>query len=127
MGTLAAGKSDLGRRRTNNEDAYLLEDDLGLYVVCDGMGGHASGEVASRMALEAVQETLARERPRLEKIRDGNSPADELVELVSRAVQSACGLVYEQATSRPELAGIPRTEARCSRQCEVNDGCGELE
>src|SRR4051794_6533254 len=48
------GVSDIGRKRQTNEDAYFLDDRLGLYVVADGMGGHAAGEVASQEAVETV-------------------------------------------------------------------------
>lgn len=51
----AAGVSDVGRARSHNEDCYRIEADLGLYVVADGMGGHSHGEVASRLAVEAIQ------------------------------------------------------------------------
>ncbi len=50
----AAALSDTGPMRTTNEDAYLCADDLGLFVVADGMGGHNAGETASRLAIEAV-------------------------------------------------------------------------
>lgn len=46
--------TDVGRRRTNNEDAFLVDDELGLWVVADGMGGQAAGEVASQQAVETV-------------------------------------------------------------------------
>src|ERR1700683_4079317 len=48
------GLTDVGKRRASNEDAYFLDDRLGLYVVGDGMGGHAAGEVASQEAVETV-------------------------------------------------------------------------
>jgi PPM family protein phosphatase len=47
--------SDPGLRREDNEDAYCARADLGLYMVADGMGGHAAGEVASKLAVEVVE------------------------------------------------------------------------
>ncbi|MFT5359030.1 MAG: serine/threonine protein phosphatase PrpC, partial [Polyangiales bacterium] len=51
--THAAGESFVGRR-DNNEDSFRVRDDLGLYLVADGMGGHEGGEIASRLTADAL-------------------------------------------------------------------------
>lgn len=53
---LVAGHTDVGRKRTQNEDTFTLVDSEQLYLVADGMGGHSSGEVASRMAVDTMSE-----------------------------------------------------------------------
>jgi len=54
-----AGETNVGRKRNHNEDNFALMPEFGLYVVADGMGGHASGEVASKMAVDSIREFLA--------------------------------------------------------------------
>lgn len=54
-----AGQTDVGRKRNHNEDNFAIMAEYGLYVVADGMGGHASGEVASKMAVDTLQEFFA--------------------------------------------------------------------
>lgn len=54
----SAGITDVGKMRKANEDAYYLDDDLKIYVVADGMGGHKAGEVASRIVVETIQDKM---------------------------------------------------------------------
>jgi len=53
---IAAGETNVGMKRTHNEDNFMVLDEDTLYVVADGMGGHASGEVASQMAIDTLRE-----------------------------------------------------------------------
>ena len=62
MECLSFGFSDLGKRRNRNEDCYLCNDKEGLYLIADGMGGHASGETASRLAVKCIEEFVVHSR-----------------------------------------------------------------
>ncbi len=53
-----AARTDVGKKRQHNEDCYGVNETLGLYVIADGMGGHASGEVASKIAVSVVEEKV---------------------------------------------------------------------
>jgi protein phosphatase len=58
MQVKAYGLTHVGRQRQHNEDSFLVEDDAHLYLVADGMGGHAAGEIASRIAVDSISEFI---------------------------------------------------------------------
>jgi serine/threonine protein phosphatase PrpC len=58
MEVSAHGLTHVGRQRQHNEDAFLVESTAGLFLVADGMGGHAAGEIASRIAVDSISEFI---------------------------------------------------------------------
>ena len=54
----SAALTDVGRRRDNNEDSFYKDDEVGLYIVADGMGGHRAGEVASSTVVSSVKDYM---------------------------------------------------------------------
>jgi PPM family protein phosphatase len=105
------GASDVGRKRDNNQDSFLIDEESQLYVVADGMGGHAGGGTASRIAVETMQSQLKKARaekpaafgkaPDLE-----NSP---LPEVLRDAVEAACFNIFHEARGNPALSGMGTT------------------
>src|SRR5713226_6570788 len=105
------GATDVGRKRTSNEDAFLVDDDLGLYVVADGMGGHAAGEVASQEAVEHVFGMVKRGVNDLHELVDPVSPEDSRAacRLMESAVQNATYMVFSMAELDREKSGMGTT------------------
>ena len=100
-----AGLSDTGRVRTHNEDSFLADDRLGLYVVADGMGGHAAGEVASRLAVDVVAATV---RGGL-AVGKGRPTSGGLIRLARTAVETAAETVFTRADEDAALHGMGTT------------------
>jgi PPM family protein phosphatase len=109
--TQAWGLTDVGRKRPHNEDALLLEPALGLYVVADGMGGHAAGEVASARAAEVVREAVAANPgPLSELAKDATHPNRvAAATLIENAIQRACSDIFRAAESDPSRRGMGTT------------------
>ena len=110
LSVTARGLTDVGRRRDHNEDALLVDDELLLYGVADGMGGHAGGGTASRLAVETVQRTVRAERASSPGAFDPVSPdASALPGVLRGAVEQACAVIHAAAQADPELAGMGTT------------------
>jgi PPM family protein phosphatase len=104
-------RSNVGRVRKNNEDSFLVDEALGLFVVCDGMGGHAAGEVASKLACEVLQREIAEAVKLREKFIQTGKPADikALKKAVEAAIATACKEIFKRASREPDTAGMGTT------------------
>lgn len=108
---LGSGLSHVGRKRKSNQDAFLVDDALGLYVVADGMGGHAAGEIASQEAVEAVYGMVKRGLRDIRPLKDPLSEQDAWAacRLVEAAVQGATYMVYSMAELDRQKSGMGTT------------------
>ena len=106
-----AAKTDVGMKREHNEDSFLVNEDLGLFAVCDGMGGHAGGETASRLAVQTLERELlsARLRPEDPFKKEAPLPESPLAGVLREAVEGACAAVFRTSRATPELAGMGTT------------------
>ncbi len=107
----ARGLTDVGQRRDHNEDAFLIDEDLGLFVVADGMGGHAGGGTASRLAVETIQAAVRHAKEAEPEAFAPSAAAEEspLPDVLREAVEEACAVIYRTAQGEPELAGMGTT------------------
>ena len=101
MRLAAIGATDVGRKRSQNEDAFLVMPESGLFCVADGLGGHASGEVASRMAVEEMAAFF--------RATDSDPPAGAHEDRVAEAIRLANRAILARARAEPELSGMGTT------------------
>src|SRR5688500_15194540 len=111
MRTVSAALSDVGRKRPINEDSFLADDTMGLYVVADGVGGHAKGEVASKEAVEQVQMWVRRHIPDVDAAvaRGDEASIRQIRRMLESGVQQACYMVFGLAELDPEKKGMSTT------------------
>jgi serine/threonine protein phosphatase PrpC len=107
----AFGRTDVGRRRKVNEDSFLVAPELHLYAVCDGMGGHNAGEVASRMAVETLSAFVERSGVEKEITWPWGLDADLSFDAnrLKTAIRLANSQVFQSADRNEELTGMGTT------------------
>jgi protein phosphatase len=93
-----AAVSDVGRQRKANEDCYAVDADLGLFVVADGMGGHAAGQLASELCCRAMVDAVG-----------GSRGSGTLAERLRAAVLEASDAIFSTARAQPEYQGMGTT------------------
>ena len=104
MRIVAHGLTDVGRRRESNQDSLLVAPERGVYAVADGMGGHAAGEVASHIAIEALSETLVTDSLDGEEI-----DAQEVANRLENAFIEGNRRICDSVVSRGEWRGMGTT------------------
>lgn len=105
------GISDRGRVRARNEDSFFNDDDVRLYIVADGMGGHVGGDVASKMAVEVIRDFIINSH--LVKVDNGKGYDSrlnaEVGKILVSALRTANSKIYEESARRTEYRGMGTT------------------
>ena len=117
----AFGKTDVGRRRKLNEDNILIDRDTNLFAVCDGMGGHNAGEVASKMAIETLHAFIAKSQGEEKDITWPYGLEPQLSFEANRlktAIKLANKRIFKAADNREDYTGMGTTLVAAL----VNDG-----
>jgi serine/threonine protein phosphatase PrpC len=107
---VSGGKSDVGQQRGNNEDSYRIVNALELFVISDGMGGEAHGEIASAMAVETVIKSCMGQETSTPPVSLEIQPGwDENTKRLFNAAHLANKRIYESAEAHPEQQGMGAT------------------
>ncbi len=104
-------RTDVGRVRSNNEDSFKLVPELNLFVLSDGMGGEAHGEVASNLAVEAIAGHCleASQKPDLPYLVEPRPDVTDKTNRLASAVELANKMIYESAQKHPAQRGMGAT------------------
>jgi serine/threonine protein phosphatase PrpC len=105
------GCTDVGMKRDHNEDSYLIAPELNLFVVADGMGGHAGGEMASGISVRTVDKVVRNQHELVDPktVHEGSIERSPVAKLLSDSVRAACNAVYAKSQEVRELQGMGTT------------------
>ena len=108
MRIIAWPATDVGRVRSHNEDSHLVDDEIGLYLVADGMGGHAGGAHASQLCVDVVRRVVRRGLDSLGTVSaDARNAA--IAEMLCAAASEASARIFDQAAADQRLQGMGTT------------------
>jgi protein phosphatase len=109
----AYATTDAGPVRENNEDNFLVDEDSGFFIVADGMGGHAAGEIASKLAVDAIRELLQGgfDPDETQLARAVDNEDDLLRERLRYAMNQASARIRREAALQPAWEGMGTTVA----------------
>lgn len=113
MKITSCGITDVGQKRQNNEDNFLINDECNLYVVADGMGGHVGGEFASQIAVTTIEEVIQNVEVDPEATRpDWGALGSNIAiagEKLKYAIRLAGKRIFDRTNDEPELRGMGTT------------------
>jgi serine/threonine protein phosphatase PrpC len=107
LGLEVVGRSDVGRVRPSNEDSFGFDLRQGIFVVCDGMGGHAAGEVASKIAVDTVLSYFRDQEPLAADASLVDAPLG--AQMLSDAVNKANETILDYAEGHATASGMGTT------------------
>jgi len=107
----SSGITDIGKKRSGNEDAFFVDDDLKLYVVADGMGGHLAGEVASALVIDTMRDYMKRfdEGEEVEELEDIDETLSKEANRLLSSISLANRGVNQVAQGNEDCKGMGST------------------
>lgn len=105
----SAGKTDVGQVRSSNQDSFLIDEKEHLYIVADGMGGHAGGEIASSLCVQEVAKDIRAHKGVYSAKETRVHPDPKISNMLANSINYASTKIYEKALEDPSLKGMGTT------------------